>query len=59
MAEEGPVGAAAQPAQQAMLCDRRPGAQLAAELGLSVVSRSRTFQGKAADEQEWDALDVG
>jgi P27 family predicted phage terminase small subunit len=32
---------------------------LAVELGLSVVSRSRSFQGKAADEREWDDLEVG
>ena len=32
---------------------------LATELGLSVVSRSRSFQGKAADEQAWGELDVG
>jgi P27 family predicted phage terminase small subunit len=32
---------------------------LAVELGLSVVSRARSFQGKAADEREWDELDVG
>lgn len=29
---------------------------LAVELGLSVVSRARSFQGKAADEREWDEL---
>jgi P27 family predicted phage terminase small subunit len=32
---------------------------LAVELGLSVVSRARSFQGKAADERDWDALGVG
>jgi P27 family predicted phage terminase small subunit len=32
---------------------------LAVELGLSVVSRARSFQGKAADEREWDELEVG
>ena len=32
---------------------------LAVELGLSVVSRARSFQGKAADERDWDELDVG
>jgi P27 family predicted phage terminase small subunit len=32
---------------------------LAVELGLSVVSRARSFQGKAADEREWDELGVG
>jgi P27 family predicted phage terminase small subunit len=32
---------------------------LAVELGLSVVSRARSFQGKAADEREWEDLGVG
>jgi phage terminase small subunit len=32
---------------------------LAVELGLSVVSRARSFQGKTADEREWDDLQVG
>jgi P27 family predicted phage terminase small subunit len=32
---------------------------LAVELGLSVVSRARSFQGKSADEREWDELEVG
>jgi P27 family predicted phage terminase small subunit len=32
---------------------------LAVELGLSVVSRARSFQGKSADEREWDDLEVG
>jgi phage terminase small subunit len=32
---------------------------LAVELGLSVVSRARSFQGKSADQQEWEDLDVG
>jgi P27 family predicted phage terminase small subunit len=32
---------------------------LAVELGLSVVSRARSFQGRAADEREWDELEVG
>jgi P27 family predicted phage terminase small subunit len=32
---------------------------LAVELGLSVVSRARSFQGKAADEREWGELGVG
>lgn len=32
---------------------------LAVELGLSVVSRARSFQGKSADEREWGKLDVG
>jgi P27 family predicted phage terminase small subunit len=32
---------------------------LATELGLSVVSRARSFQGKSADEREWDDLEVG
>jgi P27 family predicted phage terminase small subunit len=32
---------------------------LAVELGLSVVSRARSFQGKTADQQEWEDLEVG
>ena len=32
---------------------------LAVELGLSVVSRTRSFQGKSSDEREWDQLEVG
>jgi P27 family predicted phage terminase small subunit len=32
---------------------------LAVELGLSIVSRARSFQGKSADQQEWDELEVG
>jgi P27 family predicted phage terminase small subunit len=32
---------------------------LAVELGLSVVSRARSFQGKSTDERDWDELDVG
>jgi P27 family predicted phage terminase small subunit len=32
---------------------------LAVELGLSVVSRARSFQGKSTDEREWDQLEVG
>jgi P27 family predicted phage terminase small subunit len=32
---------------------------LAVELGLSVVSRARSFQGKSADEREWGDLEVG
>jgi P27 family predicted phage terminase small subunit len=32
---------------------------LAVKLGLSVVSRARSFQGKDADKREWDELDVG
>jgi phage terminase small subunit len=32
---------------------------LAVELGLSVVSRARSFQGKSVDEREWDELEVG
>jgi P27 family predicted phage terminase small subunit len=32
---------------------------LAVELGLSVVSRARSFQGKSADEREWQDLEVG
>lgn len=32
---------------------------LGVELGLSTVSRLRSFQGKAADEREWDELEVG
>lgn len=32
---------------------------LAVELGLSVVSRARNFQGKSADQQEWEDLEVG
>jgi P27 family predicted phage terminase small subunit len=32
---------------------------LAVELGLSVVSRARSFQGKSADEREWADLEVG
>jgi P27 family predicted phage terminase small subunit len=31
---------------------------LAVELGLSVVSRARSFQGKSADEHEWSDLEV-
>jgi P27 family predicted phage terminase small subunit len=31
---------------------------LAVELGLSVVSRARSFQGKSADEREWSDLEV-
>jgi phage terminase small subunit len=30
--------------------------QLAVELGLTVTSRTRAFQGKSADEREWDEL---
>ena len=33
--------------------------QLAVELGLTVTSRSRAFQGKSADERGWDELEVG
>jgi P27 family predicted phage terminase small subunit len=32
---------------------------LAVELGLSVVSRARSFQGKSADERGWEDLEVG
>ena len=32
---------------------------LAVELGLSVVSRARSFQGKPSDERYWADLDVG
>jgi phage terminase small subunit len=32
---------------------------LAVELGLTVTSRSRAFQGKSADEREWGELEVG
>jgi P27 family predicted phage terminase small subunit len=32
---------------------------LAVELGLTVVSRTRSYQGKSAGEREWDELDVG
>jgi Phage terminase, small subunit len=35
------------------------GRLLAVELGLSVVSRARSFQGKSSDEREWDELEVG
>jgi phage terminase small subunit len=33
--------------------------QLAVELGLTVTSRTRAFQGKSTDELEWAALQVG
>jgi len=33
--------------------------QLAVELGLTVTSRSRAFQGKSADERDWGELEVG
>jgi P27 family predicted phage terminase small subunit len=33
--------------------------RLAVELGLTVTSRSRAFQGKSTDEREWGDLDVG
>jgi P27 family predicted phage terminase small subunit len=32
---------------------------LAVELGLSVVSRARSFQGKSGDERDWADLEVG
>jgi hypothetical protein len=32
---------------------------LAVELGLTVTSRSRAFQGKSADERDWGELEVG
>jgi phage terminase small subunit len=32
---------------------------LAVELGLTVTSRSRAFQGKSSDEREWGDLEVG
>jgi P27 family predicted phage terminase small subunit len=32
---------------------------LAVELGLSVVCRARSFQGKSADERDWGELEVG
>ena len=32
---------------------------LAVELGLTVTSRTRAFQGKSTDEREWDQLEVG
>jgi P27 family predicted phage terminase small subunit len=32
---------------------------LAVELGLSIVSRTRSFQGKSADERDWGELEVG
>jgi phage terminase small subunit len=32
---------------------------LAVELGLSIVSRARSFQGKSADERDWGELEVG
>jgi phage terminase small subunit len=32
---------------------------LATELGLTVTSRTRSFQGKSGDEQEWEQLGVG
>jgi phage terminase small subunit len=31
---------------------------LAVELGLTVTSRTRAFQGKGTDEREWDQLEV-
>jgi phage terminase small subunit len=33
--------------------------QLAVELGLTVTSRTRAFQGKSADERDWGELEVG
>jgi phage terminase small subunit len=33
--------------------------QLAVELGLTVTSRTRSFQGKSSDEREWSDLEVG
>jgi phage terminase small subunit len=32
---------------------------LAVELGLSIVSRARSFQGKSADECDWGEFEVG
>jgi hypothetical protein len=32
--------------------------QLAVELGLTVTSRTRAFQGKSADERDWADLEV-
>jgi hypothetical protein len=33
--------------------------RLAVELGLTVTSRTRAFQGKSADERDWADLEVG
>ena len=33
--------------------------QLAVELGSTVTTRSRAFQGKSADERDWGELEVG
>jgi P27 family predicted phage terminase small subunit len=55
MGEEGK----AHDAHRAMLATSAQARMLAAELGLSVVSRTRSFQGRAADEREWDDLEVG
>jgi P27 family predicted phage terminase small subunit len=47
------------PAQRMLLATAAQTRMLAAELGLSVVSRTRSFQGKSSDEQAWDELEVG
>jgi phage terminase small subunit len=55
VAEKGPID----PAQGVLLKTAAQARMLAAELGLSVVSRTRSFQGKSADEQAWQELEVG
>jgi P27 family predicted phage terminase small subunit len=61
LAAEGAMGpdGKAHDAHRAMLATAAQARMLAAELGLSVVSRTRSFQGKSTDERDWDALAVG
>jgi P27 family predicted phage terminase small subunit len=61
LAKEGMISedGKAHDAHRALLATSAQARMLAAELGLSVVSRARSFQGKAADEREWDDLEVG
>jgi P27 family predicted phage terminase small subunit len=55
VAKEGLAG----PAQKAMLATAAQARMYAAELGLSVVSRTRSFQGQSSDERAWADLEVG
>jgi P27 family predicted phage terminase small subunit len=60
LADEGMMtDGKAHDAHRAMLATSAQARMLAAELGLSVVSRARSFQGKSADEREWSDLEVG
>jgi P27 family predicted phage terminase small subunit len=61
LAAEGAMGpdGKAHDAHRAMLATAAQARMLAAELGLSVVSRTRSFQGKSTDERDWADLEVG